>query len=67
MSVPRMQEKGRLGVRSAFVVQGVRLVRFAAVVADRRFAEIANLDVRRAEVAEAFGALLPLPCSIASP
>ena len=49
---------GLSGALFAFVVQGIGLVHFAAVVADGRFAEIANFDVRRAEVLEAFGAPL---------
>jgi hypothetical protein len=39
-------------------VQGVRLVRFAAVVTNGRFAKVADLDVVGAEVAGAFDALL---------
>jgi len=54
---PTEEESGS-GVRSVFVVQGVRLVRFAAVVANGRLAPIADLDMIGAEVAEAFGALL---------
>ena len=46
------------GVRSVFFVQGVRLVRFAAVVTNGRLAPIADLDMIGAEVAGAFDALL---------
>jgi len=46
-----------MGEESAAFVLRARLVRFAAVVADRLLAQIADLIVLRAERARTFGAL----------